>query len=392
MTSSLVTSVTRLARPLSPVLVASLLVAATAAADVLFVPGDHPTINEAIEVAVDGDIIEVASGIYRENLVISGKQIAIRGSQVDPPTVIDGSAPVNDCGSCVLVTGGSLLLDHLVLRNGTGCPVFGITRGGGIYAEFAVVEVINTVIEDCVLKTEPFGSTTWGGGICSYFGSLVVEGSTIRGNRADGEGGGIWSTHATLLVGNSRIEDNHALLGGGVLIEGGEASIDFSTLRGNTALAEGGAALVRQAAHAGFYDVRFDANAAPDGAGIWSSAIAGAALDCIFSEQVADSDGATVRLDDLDLVFGDYVLGGNRFCGSTGVDVSGQWVEGEPNEFLERCPPAGDLDGDGLIDGADLSILLGAWGAIDDRSGPDLDLDGVVDGADLTILLGNWTG
>ena len=159
-------------------------------ADALFVPGQYSTINEAIKNATDGDIIEVESGVYTENLVVQNKNIAIRGSQTLGPTIIDGSEPVNDCGSCILVTGGSLVIDHLVLRNGTGCPVFGITRGGGIYAEFASVEVINSVIEDCMLETEPFGSTTWGGGICSYFGSLTIEGSTIRNNVIDGEGGG----------------------------------------------------------------------------------------------------------------------------------------------------------------------------------------------------------
>jgi len=42
------------------------------------------------------------------------------------------------------------------------------------------------------------------------------------------------------------------------------------------------------------------------------------------------------------------------------------------------------------VDGADLAILLGAWGT---AGGPaDLDGSGVVDGADLAALLGGWTG
>ena len=46
-----------------------------------------------------------------------------------------------------------------------------------------------------------------------------------------------------------------------------------------------------------------------------------------------------------------------------------------------------DLNGDGVVDGADLGLLLGAWGA----SGPtDLNGDGVTDGADLGLLLGAW--
>lgn len=52
-------------------------------------------------------------------------------------------------------------------------------------------------------------------------------------------------------------------------------------------------------------------------------------------------------------------------------------------------PPLGDLDQDCVVDGADLGILLGAWGA--KRPG-DLDGDGVVGGADLGALLAAWTG
>ena len=56
-------------------------------------------------------------------------------------------------------------------------------------------------------------------------------------------------------------------------------------------------------------------------------------------------------------------------------------------------PPAcpADLNLDGVVNGADLGIMLGAWGPC--PSGPcpaDLNLDGVVNGADLGGLLGAW--
>ncbi len=48
----------------------------------------------------------------------------------------------------------------------------------------------------------------------------------------------------------------------------------------------------------------------------------------------------------------------------------------------------GDLNNDGIVDGADLGILLGGWG----QPGPsDLNNDGTTDGADLGILLGQWS-
>lgn len=50
----------------------------------------------------------------------------------------------------------------------------------------------------------------------------------------------------------------------------------------------------------------------------------------------------------------------------------------------------GDLDGNGVVDGADLAILLGSWGRCPGCPG-DLDGDGVVDATDLTLLLAAWS-
>lgn len=54
------------------------------------------------------------------------------------------------------------------------------------------------------------------------------------------------------------------------------------------------------------------------------------------------------------------------------------------------CP--GDFNDDGMVDGADLAVLLGAWGMCPPKGSCEADLndDGEVNGADLAILLGNW--
>jgi len=53
-------------------------------------------------------------------------------------------------------------------------------------------------------------------------------------------------------------------------------------------------------------------------------------------------------------------------------------------------PPANpaDINADGTVDGADLTILLGAWGSTD--AAADIDRDGFVGGSDLTLLLSAW--
>lgn len=63
---------------------------------------------------------------------------------------------------------------------------------------------------------------------------------------------------------------------------------------------------------------------------------------------------------------------------------------------MPAIPPSipGDLDGDGVVTGADLAILLSAWGPCGDCAKCPADLDGdcTVGGADLSIQLANWGG
>ncbi|MFO0875528.1 MAG: hypothetical protein U0575_16405 [Phycisphaerales bacterium] len=67
--------------------------------------------------------------------------------------------------------------------------------------------------------------------------------------------------------------------------------------------------------------------------------------------------------------------------------ISGAQACGRLSLVIDIPGVLGDLNGDGHVDGADLGLLLGAWGT----AGPaDLNGDGVTDGADLGLLLGNW--
>jgi hypothetical protein len=59
-----------------------------------------------------------------------------------------------------------------------------------------------------------------------------------------------------------------------------------------------------------------------------------------------------------------------------------------PMDILEPAVQClGDMNGDGQVDGTDLSTLLAFWNLAGDA---DLNSDGLIDGIDLTILLGHW--
>ena len=73
--------------------------------------------------------------------------------------------------------------------------------------------------------------------------------------------------------------------------------------------------------------------------------------------------------------------------GSTiiGHGFGGAWIAtiDPPSVCSADIAPAG---GDGLVNGADLGVLLGSWGT----SAADLTGDGITDGADLGVMLGSW--
>jgi hypothetical protein len=75
--------------------------------------------------------------------------------------------------------------------------------------------------------------------------------------------------------------------------------------------------------------------------------------------------------------------------GATHAERRTIWISIEldaPGAVVVRRPA--DIDGDGFVDAADLSVLLGDWSMPEARS--DLNIDGTVDAADHALLLGAW--
>src|SRR5206468_2416558 len=81
-------------------------------------------------------------------------------------------------------------------------------------------------------------SPTFNGGGILNRERLTLQNCTVRGNRAFGDGGGIWNATtentATLIVQNSTISSNFANTGGGIRNDGA-LSILSSTISGNEA-------------------------------------------------------------------------------------------------------------------------------------------------------------
>jgi hypothetical protein len=93
----------------------------------------------------------------------------------------------------------------------------------------------------------------------------------------------------------------------------------------------------------------------------------------------------------------DLASGAASDCNDNGIPDScdiaaGVLTDSDGDGVPDGCEPVlpGDVNGDGVVDGEDLGLVLGAWGTADPAA--DLNADGVVDGADLGVVLGGWTG
>lgn len=115
--------------------------------------------------------------------------------------------------------------------------------------------------------------------------------------------------------------------------------------------------------------------------------------DCDSLESIGCNNDDLACLAGSSLVqIGDAICGETLLIRVAGVDQA----TGNGSLAIEclgvPCPCPADLDGSGLVDGADFGLLLVSWGPCDGPCPADLDGDGLVGGSDLGIMLSAWGG
>jgi serine protease len=156
-------------RFLSALILGAVTVAARpSAAATLNVPASHPSIQSAIDAAVNGDTVLVAPGTYLEHLDFKGKAITVVSAGGPEATIIDGSAS----GSVVTFKNGeprAAMLSGFTVTNGSS-----MEGGGGVRIWQSSPTLRGNVI------TRNQGCT--GVGVYSYFSSPLLENNTISSN------------------------------------------------------------------------------------------------------------------------------------------------------------------------------------------------------------------
>ena len=193
---------------LSFVFFAALVFSPGSGASEIHVPKDYPTIQEALDAAVDGDTVWVHPGTYVENIDFKGKAVALRSTDGCGSTVIDG----NRNGSVVTFRSGEppkAVIDGFTITNGYQ-PTW---NGGGIHCdEWASPTIINNLIMENEARI--------GGGICGEYCDSLIEKNVIKSNIATHDGGGVYIIPFSLAyIRNNIISNNQSKgVGGGGLV------------------------------------------------------------------------------------------------------------------------------------------------------------------------------
>ncbi len=330
------------------------------------VPGDYSGIQAAIDAAPVDEmrIISVTAGTYAGPIAFNGKPVIVRGAGA-VSTVIEGNG--GQQLSVVRFPGGEpsiAALERVTVRGGsTGTPIPNsptVLVGGGIFGLDSAASV-----RDCVVEQNAGG---FGGGAYFLRCTGEVRGTTIRNNNASSDGGGFQSNQGSQQLTDVLIVDNTCnSRGGGMHLVQGNPTLTRVTVQNNYS------------------------NSVIGGISWYALGSATATLpvvDCAVTSNSALITQGGIGISAPSTGVPTISLQSTSVCNNTPrPNISGSWADLGGNSI---CDCVGDLTLDGIVNGADLGILLASWGQCTGNCGSDLNLDGMVNGADLGVLLAAW--
>ncbi|MEM7432255.1 MAG: hypothetical protein AAF351_10050 [Pseudomonadota bacterium] len=229
-------------------------------ADDIFVPAQQPTIQDAINAAVAGDVVRVSAGTYFENINFAGKDITVEAVDGADVTIIDGGA---NGTSVVTIASGetrAAVLSGFTIRNGVS------NRGGGIDISSSSPTIINNRIDA--------NTACSGSGIFVQVSAALFQDNVISNNSTNGcsfgRGGGILvNENGNVEIVSNQLFGNEHRYGGGIfLANSGVTIIRGNVIRDNTVTIQGGGIAMTGVSNAYVEQNLIVGNAAFEGGGM----------------------------------------------------------------------------------------------------------------------------
>ena len=253
-------------------IIATTLLAGSAFADTIYVPGDHATIQGAIDASNNGDVIEIAAGTYFEHDINpGGRAITISGAtnaDGTPAVTIDaqrnGRGVVCNAGE----TPDTVLL-NLVVTGGSICYEY-TANGLGMLIHDSSPTVTNCIfIDNTNIECEESEYIdVYGGAVHIRNGSPLLASCIFVQNDADGGAGAYVASGICTFEDCTFMDNTASWVGGGGININGEATLINCSISGNTA-SQGGGVHLDAGANASIHNTVIENNSAYSGGGIF---------------------------------------------------------------------------------------------------------------------------
>ena len=225
----------------------------------ILVPDDYATIQQAVNAALPGEIIEVMPGAYSGtgnwDIELLGKPITLRGKNDPFRVVIDCNDVLSHRGFYVHQgETHQTVIRNIVVKHGT-VPVNALPEpvgawianpahpvGGGIFCEFASPTIQNCTIMQSQAKIG--GGIGCVGSAARIYNCEIILNAACSNANGPGFGGGLAAIEGsnvylqnTVIAGNGGCDNNS--LGGGVFVDGSALTMEGGRLEQNVVFNEG---------------------------------------------------------------------------------------------------------------------------------------------------------
>lgn len=341
------------------------------------VPTIFPTVQAAIDAVPVGvsRVITVAPGIYFESFSLNGKNVVIRGA-TEGPTIFDGTGLST---SIVTMIGGeppTAGIERMVFRKGrSGQPInppfFNLTGGGAVFGRGSSAFVRHCAFEENLAD--------FGGAIYLLDCDVSISNASFEANIAREEGGAILTYRCTGVISDCLFGANRC---GGELGGSGAAFKAVGALEAGESIVLQQCTVTENDAGLGGAAIEFY-QSLEDRPGVLRL------MDCTVTQ---NRSGGTQPLAAGGLkVIGNLgccvLSAGTEICDNEATNVDGPYLI---QDLATVCDCDADIVKDGIVDAADLGILLSLWGTAPSDGRGDIDHDGIVGAADLSRMLVSW--